>query len=70
MTVSPFRIPESVASALAPVDDRRLRMPRWYVLGCEALSRAVWRGHVTDREATVWLDVFHDVALREGLAER
>lgn len=46
----------------------RVRMPRWYVLWCETQSRAVWRGLITEREATVGLRVMHAAALREALA--
>lgn len=44
-----------------------LRMPRWYADACDAVSRAVWRGQVTDAEATALLDVLHSVALGEAL---
>lgn len=43
-------------------------MPAWYVRLCDAQSRAVWRGQVTEREATQFLIVFHAAALGEAMA--
>ena len=43
-----------------------MRMPRWYVRWCETMSRAVWRGLVTEREARVAHRVLHAAALREA----
>ena len=43
-----------------------MRMPVWYVRWCEDMSRAVWHGHVTEREATVALRVMHAAAISEA----
>ena len=43
-----------------------MRMPRWYVRWCETMSRAVWRGQITEREASAGLVVMHAVALKEA----
>ena len=45
----------------------RLNMPAWYVGLCRSQSKAVWRGLITEREAAVFLRVFHAAALTEAL---
>ena len=45
-----------------------MQMPFWYVRWCENMSRAVWRGQVTEREATVALQVMHAAAFKEAWA--
>lgn len=49
-----------------PVRPQRvqIRTPRWYVARCDAISRGVWRGQVTEAEATRDLEVFHAAAWR------
>lgn len=72
MSESPFRIPESARTAVAPIvlDPTRLRMPAWYRTLCDKQSRAVYRGQITESESALALDVFHAAALREALAAR
>jgi hypothetical protein len=45
-----------------------MRMPYWYVQWCDRMNRAVWRGQVTEREATIALTVIHAAALKEAWA--
>lgn len=40
----------------------RMQTPGWYARLCETMNYAVWRGHVTDREATIHLAVTHAAA--------
>ena len=40
-----------------------MRVPDWYVEKCEAQQRAVWRGQLTEREATRELAFSHAVML-------
>jgi hypothetical protein len=41
-------------------------MPSWYVNWCDRMTRAVWIGQVTEREATVALQVMHACAIKEA----
>jgi hypothetical protein len=54
--------------------DRRRRgrfgTPAWYEHKCEALSRAVWVGQLTEREATAELEFQHTLMLREMERDR
>lgn len=43
------------------------RMPRWYAQRCEAWTRAIRRGQMTEDEATFYLDFWHGLALDEML---
>ena len=48
--------------------------PDWYTYLCEAVSRAVWRGQITEAEANWRIDVWHRLMLaemdRDGLWRR
>jgi hypothetical protein len=45
-----------------PVD----MLPTWYANACKAVSRALWRHELTDREASLMIAVLHPLATAEA----